>query len=317
MAGPQAVGAAYKASTPIKFKDSLYGQIGNTYYKNSVRITPNNHAKDNFQANCYTDLDGAMHIDFTGSGYEINAQDIQNLVLVREYENGFRPETLYSPRQNPPKKVIVTIDGNFNRFHGTPIGAEVIVNGDSNIIETSDDNDSVTINGQSNIVYAFDGDDKVTIQNGDGNSVFLGDGNDAYSAPKGSKANYVWSGPSGHNSIKNGFYIKNKNLDANNRRAFLASVKQKAETAGNAISETGAAMAERAKEAYSVAKDAAGVISTGAKKAAEYNPWLDKLNCDEQLYRNHYGTMMKNAGYDKKTTKETLDAMGLDEKEIK
>ncbi len=294
------------ASTPIKYSDSTSAKVGNTYIKHSLKITPNNHeGKGDLKVN-YADEGKTMQINFKGDGWKIDAKNIKEKLIRREYENG-ATQTLTQPKKTPPEKVIVNIDGSYNRFYGAPISADVTVNGDNNIIQTSDNNDKITINGFSNLVGTYDGNDTVTIQNGNGNTVFLGDGNDTYFAPKDSQANFVWSGNTGHDKVKNGIYIKNKDLNKNNFNALLTSSKQKA-------SEIGTALSERTKEAYDVAKDAAGLISGGVKDAAEYNPFLDKLETDRQAYCIEYGNKLRAAGYNEEQIKESLDNMGLGEK---
>ena len=299
-----------KASTPIRYTDSTSAKVGETYINNSLRITPNIHnkGKGNLKVS-YADGGRTMQIIFEGVGWEIDAKNIRETLIRREYENG-ATQTLAQPKKIPPERVVVSIDGEYNRFYGVPVGADVTLNGDCNIIQTSDADDNITINGFSNIVGVYDGNDTVIIQKGSGNRIYLGDGDDTCIAQKDNPTNVVWSGNTGHDKVENVTYFKNKDLSKNNLNLFLSRTKQKASEAGTVIY-------ERAKEAYGVAKDTAVLIKGGAKKASEYNPWLDKLETDRQAYRIEYGNKLRAAGYSEKQIKETLDNMELGEKKKK
>ncbi len=300
-----------QAETPatIKVFGSPYVKRGNfTYLQDGLRIKPNTLSKDS-SITVDTSEDGkTMHINFRGDGWDINADSAREFQIYQKNEYG---DQIYKKgKTTPPERLVVTIEGNRNRFHGTPIGTDITVNGDNNIIQTGDNDDNITINGFSNIVAAYDGNDNINIEQGSGNSVYLGDGDDKYKAPKDGIANHFFSGDSGHDSGENGTYIKNKNLTKNNFDAMWQKTKQKTTDIQKSVT-------ERARTAYGVAKDGVSLVAGVSKKAAEYNPWLDKLETDRQAYRIEYGNKLRAAGYSEKDIEEALKNMGLGPKNKK
>ena len=288
-----------QVSTPkIKFVDSTPSKIGDTYIKDSLKITPNVHANGGKIDVSYSDGGRTMNISFSGTGWNINADTIREQIIKREYSFG-GSQTFNKPKPVPPEKIVITINGSYNRFHGSPVQADVAVNGDHNIIQTGDNNDNVTINGFSNIAATQGGDDNVTITKGSGNSVYLGNGDDNFSAPKKSFANYAFSGEFGHDKTEGGIYIKNKDLGKNNFNITLARAKQK-------VSDAGSAIADGAKEAYGVAKDTASLVGQGVSKIPDALEWygnggiskegLKKL--DESIQEIKIEKLKENCGKD-------------------
>jgi len=256
---PAASAVTRKEENPanIKIFGSRSAKMGeNIHVREGLILRPNAQAKDSSIEVRTSDDGKTMEISFSGNGWEIDARDVQKQLIYRETD--FSRQVYQKDKTTPPERVVVTVDGNNNRFHGTPIGAEVHVNGDGNIIQTSNSEDNITINGNSNIVAAYSGNDNVTIEQGSGNSVYLGNGNDSFTAPKDSVANFVWSGALGHDSVRNGTYIKNKDLRKNNIDVALTRAKQTAAQAQSTISDT--------------AGQALGTIASAAGKAISSIP---------------------------------------------
>ena len=77
-----------KTNTFIRYTDSTFAKVGDTYISHSLRITPNSHeGKGNINVS-YADGGKTMQIMFKGDGWEIDAKNIRDELIRREYENG-------------------------------------------------------------------------------------------------------------------------------------------------------------------------------------------------------------------------------------